>query len=1076
MHVMVESEVYPSISDELAIYAADVERTGLGCAIWTVEETTDPTVIRSQLQGAFPEGLDGCLLVGNISAAWYHIHALWSDLTWDIEDFPCDLFYMDLDGDWDDSDSDGFYDAHTDGVGDIQPEIWVSRLKTDRLNGNEVDHLEAYFDKNHGYRTGAITFSPDALCYVDDDWEYWSSIYENSVEQAFNPVTLVDDKAITSKSDYMMRLHSSFTAVHVMCHGNPGSHTFKVPDGDESVWEGVSVGTVSDISTLDDNVLFYNLFICSSGRYTSDNFLAGWYVQSGDTLAATASTKTGGMLDELAFYTSIGDGSSVGDSFHSWLELSLESSSDSIPWYMGMAIIGDPTIRLSGKFPVSIEAGGLPSGTFDNAVFYVEDGMPKLGDIVDGHWDGQCDHGSVLIVDGSLDGGYTTDDPTQFTVVEPFTQGIDYYHQHQVDITFTGLTTAHPTTVHYVDHGDVKTFSAWDGAPFSRLCDHGTTVWVEDPVIVSAYEERYRSEYDETTSWVVNTDVSVNVDFYHQYGVILEVETVGVEEMDMFNDVIALYESSGHSSGASLYDGFAPVLWLDAGTEVTISLFSHDSTASHRWRTDDVLTYTASGPRREHLQYYEQYLMDIVSDGLASISYQGTANFVQFGDPMTGSYWNMDEWVDWCDVSTILSWDQIVSGPPCERYHNPGETSLLVAEGETIFVHYHTEFKITIVAEGLPDTEESVITIGVADPSVSDDVAGGDQTEFEVTLSSPTDSWTDWVHEDTELEATEFVEVADNEKYQLICWTVGGDRYAPPSVDADWPCMTYTAHYIGLKKEMSADEAWLTDPVMVHLVISCSSCIEIGDMLQLVDELPNELSFVVGSATLDGAPVTPTLGVITAPVKYQVLTFEDLEAGGHDIWFEVRVNRAYATDRSISNQANMDIELDELEPMSLGVLYALTVHPYAGPTLSSSIDGPTVVTMGTRTCWEFTFIVKNNFNYRMLQAVLRDYFGAELDFDPDSVMANLVTSPALTYASGEGSQVRLTWCIGTLEKGEAFMLQVTLCTDVNNGGAQEFSSDGLHALDSGALLKWLNNKGKQQSLLAPRIWVIVTDD
>jgi len=1078
MYVFVNSSIYSSIADELAVYAEDVERTGLGCSIWTISDTADPDAIKNILTNAWGTGLVGCFMVGDITPAWYHMTGTWGDGDPDNEDFPCDLFYMDMDGTWSDGDSDGMYDSHTAGSGDLQAEIWLGRLKTDQLNGDEITMIEEYFDRNHAYRTGSLAFSHDALAYIDDDWVTGSSI-KNELDDAFDNVVWEYDKATTNKSDYLSRLVDSYTAVHLMCHGNPSSHGFKIPGGGGSIWE--PDGTIAGLGTIgpiDDNIMFYNLFVCSSARYTTNNYVAGWYVQSGDTLAAVGSTKTGSMLNEPAFYNPITDGDSIGDSFQQWFDVALsdDPSGDSDEWFMGMTVIGDPTLRMSGKFPITINTLGLPSGTISNVVHYVEDGVATTGDLVNGVWTGDCDYGSTVWMDTSISGSlYTTGDQASFTVVEPFTEQLQYYLEHQVDITFTGLPSAHPAAVHYVQNGDAHTQYCSVSVPFSKMCDHGSTVWVEDPVIVVADQERYAVDPGDQTSWDVYADVSASVEYYHQYSIDIEVDTVGIEDMGVSNAVTLSYVNTGIGITGPIYDG-APVHdWANAGSTVSLSVQSSGSGSNHRWRTDETTVYTVNSALNEVLLYYEQYLMQIISTGLDSSMYKGTSSFVQFGSALQGNYWDGDDWSDWCDVNTALSWDQIVAGPSCVRFHNPGDISLTVLEYDTIYVNYHTEYKITLVAEGLPDTEVSVITIGVADPSPSDDVAGGDLVDHEVTLSSPSFSWTNWVHADTQLRATDMVEIAANEKYLLICWTIDGDRYAPPSVDAEWHCLTYTAHYIGLKKEMSVAEAGLTDPVMVHITISCSSCTVSGDMLNLSDELPNEFSFVMGSATLDEAPITLIVQEIAAPTPHQCLSIE-LDAGDHEIWFEVRVNRAYAADREVTNMARMDIVLEELDPMTLGVEEELTIHPYIGPTLSSSIDGPSVVEIGTRTCWEFTFIVKNNFDYTMVEAMLRDYFGAELDYEPDSIMANLITDPVFTYAPGQSMQVRMNWDIGTLEQGEAFMLQVTLCTDVNPGGIQEYSSAGPHAMDSGAVLKWLDGRNKKESLSVPSIWIEVIEE
>ena len=97
---------------------------------------------------------------------------------------------------------------------------------------------------------------------------------------------------------------------------------------------------------------------------------------------------------------------------------------------------------------------------------------------------------------------------------------------------------------------------------------------------------------------------------------------------------------------------------------------------------------------------------------------------------------------------------------------------------------------------------------------------------------------------------------------------------------------------------------------------------------------------------------------------HQRLTFA-LGPGDHDIWFEVRVNRAYGTDRSVTNTASATIDLKELDPMTLAVEDKLTIKPYVGPTFKVYKTGPDTVKWRTNVSWEMTFIVKDSYSYKM---------------------------------------------------------------------------------------------------------------
>ena len=192
MIVFVNSTIYPGIDEELETYADDVERTGIGVKIITVNDA-DPEQIRNVILDSIND-LEGCFLVGDLPTAWFEMTEDWGNGP-EYTQFPCDLFYMDRNGVWTDSDNDGMYDVHS---GDIQPEIWLGRYRTDNMQGDEVALLKEYFAKNHAYRTGELTFPNKALTYVDDDWQPGTEV-SDAVGDAFSDNTVVYDRATTPR-------------------------------------------------------------------------------------------------------------------------------------------------------------------------------------------------------------------------------------------------------------------------------------------------------------------------------------------------------------------------------------------------------------------------------------------------------------------------------------------------------------------------------------------------------------------------------------------------------------------------------------------------------------------------------------------------------------------------------------------------------------------------------------------------------------------------------------------------------------------------------------------------------------
>ncbi|MFH0945389.1 MAG: hypothetical protein V2A76_09355 [Planctomycetota bacterium] len=160
--VIVNSALYAGIQTRLNTYVNDL--TADGYAVDVYQNSGGTCVDMKNFILGNVSDLVGCVFVGDQPSAWFE-HDYWGP-----EEFPCDLFYMDLDGTWTDTDTDGMYDAHAAGSGDEGPEIFVGHIDASMMSGNEVDITNDYFDKNHLYRLGGIPHSGYALTYTEDDW------------------------------------------------------------------------------------------------------------------------------------------------------------------------------------------------------------------------------------------------------------------------------------------------------------------------------------------------------------------------------------------------------------------------------------------------------------------------------------------------------------------------------------------------------------------------------------------------------------------------------------------------------------------------------------------------------------------------------------------------------------------------------------------------------------------------------------------------------------------------------------------------------------------------------------------
>ena len=301
--VIVNSTLYGSIQASVDQYASDLEAEGYTVIVYSTSGGT-PSDLRIFLQGELPDNLVGCLLVGDLPVPWYEMD---NDF-YGYAEFPADLYYMDLDGQWTDADADGKFDDHTDGAGDVAPEIWVGRLTASPLSGDEVTRMQNYFSKNHQYRTGDLNLAHRALAYIYDDW---SSFGVSDLDLMYGDnVTVMNEKGMTSAEDYRERLEETHRFVHVMAHSSPWGHSF-------------SSGWVSstEIEDIDPRTFFYNLFACSNARYVEHDYMGGYYIFAPTHgLAAVGSTKTGSMLSFEQFYGPLGEGKSLGEAYYEWFD------------------------------------------------------------------------------------------------------------------------------------------------------------------------------------------------------------------------------------------------------------------------------------------------------------------------------------------------------------------------------------------------------------------------------------------------------------------------------------------------------------------------------------------------------------------------------------------------------------------------------------------------------------------------------------------------------------------------------------------------------------------------------------
>jgi hypothetical protein len=344
--IIVHSSIFSQVEDKIKRYALDINNV-YGCAIkMDIVSNAEYTDIKFLILSELTD-LDGVVLIGDLPAAWYEVSNDYD--TYGHAEWPCDLYYMDTDGVWGDSDLDEIYDSHT---GNVQPEIFVGRISTANMGTliSEKTGLENYLDKDHQFWNGQLTVNRKfGLSYTDADWDD-ISYFKTDIQYLYGSENydgfLYKDYPSYGKTDYLSRLSNDrYEFIQLSCHSSYNYHYMA----------GSSYIYGNEIFNSETEAIGYNLFCCSGCRWTSVSssspygYLAGAYIYNNNTsgLVVIGSTKTGSMLVFSQYYQPLGAGKTVGEAFVSWWVNGCGTSHSSyeVYWHYGMSVIGDPMIN-----------------------------------------------------------------------------------------------------------------------------------------------------------------------------------------------------------------------------------------------------------------------------------------------------------------------------------------------------------------------------------------------------------------------------------------------------------------------------------------------------------------------------------------------------------------------------------------------------------------------------------------------------------------------------------------------------------------------------------------------------------
>ena len=349
--ILCESATYNSLALEIIRYAKDIHNA-YGCAVlvYSINGGSYSDIKELIKENYEPDApfLSGVVLVGDIPSAKFYCPRYYdkhNQQEWAADNFPCDYYYMDLDGVWSDEDGDGSFDQHT---GNIKPEIFVGRIQLN-YPSDRIKLLRAYFDKNHQYWMGErVVNKKRGLSFTDKDW-HGIKEFRVAIQQLYGEENTDNTQGnLFSKQNYLNAVENNlYEFIQFACHSNV---TFHMLDSTTSPKTEV---TSSELRRKNIQTLGYNLFCCKACRWDyvrvmslGEAYLFGY---NSKALSIVGSTKTGGMVDGMkTFYKYLGQGDCMGTAYRIWWK-DVASEINDVKrrhrWYYGMCILGDPMIN-----------------------------------------------------------------------------------------------------------------------------------------------------------------------------------------------------------------------------------------------------------------------------------------------------------------------------------------------------------------------------------------------------------------------------------------------------------------------------------------------------------------------------------------------------------------------------------------------------------------------------------------------------------------------------------------------------------------------------------------------------------
>jgi hypothetical protein len=328
MLMVVNSSIAGAVAPQIDLYSATMRSAGSTIFVEEFNGNGSAEELKAFI-AQFKNEVDSIFLIGDLPAAWYEQYAFGTD-----EQFPIDLFFMDFTAQWTDQDGDGVYDDHS--------ELYLTHAVS-RLDGNSAE-IDAYFSKLLAYHEGAGPELRGAYVFKDNDWFNFYRGNSLGLDSIYRNIYIGQDEETTNKAAYQEYLNSPGAEyVYQWIHAKPSTLYFDA----YSTYDTFSYDQIGPMV----KGRFVNMFNCKGARFTQTNLGMGYLTETDSALAVTGSTKVGGNHYPLEFHRQLSLGNSWGYSFISWYNQYGKYDDE---WFLGMVILGDPSLRIQEMEPASV--------------------------------------------------------------------------------------------------------------------------------------------------------------------------------------------------------------------------------------------------------------------------------------------------------------------------------------------------------------------------------------------------------------------------------------------------------------------------------------------------------------------------------------------------------------------------------------------------------------------------------------------------------------------------------------------------------------------------------------------------